>query len=259
MFKNLTLPAAHDPYHRHAVVPYLNCLTEYHIKFFEYMSNTGYDEYVTRTFLSNKIAEFGKKLLKDISAHESIDDPNRNYTVAPKLTHDDIMSIVWKWEGNLMEIIAGNVLSQIPGLLSNRYVFDKMCGDEQNDFGVDGWVHHQSNKKFRIGVQVKFRKEKEVHWNDQISKCVAITESEVRKYYTQGEMTDAEWCSWGKDVSRRAILITSTALHTSVNQAVGDFMFEVIDAEDLLQNIGKKNNTNPHKEFWDNCLTSVKQ
>jgi hypothetical protein len=46
-------------------------------------------------------------------------------------------------------------------------------------------------------------------------------------------------------------------LHTSVTQAVGDFMFEVIDAEDLLQNIGKKNNTNPHKEFWDNCLTSV--
>ena len=173
------------------------------------------------------------------------------------MTEQELLDLSYKFEGNLMEIIAGNVLSQIPGILHNKYTFERMCGNDKNDYGVDGWVHHQANPKFKVGVQVKFRSNKDVKWNDQITKCVALTEETVRRFYRNGLMTDKEWCDWGKNVPQRAIIVTTTKLDKNVINTIGDFAFDVIDSDTLWANIGKKNNTNPHKDFWENCWLSI--
>lgn len=221
------------------------------------MRKTGYDEYIRPDFLSEVVHEHAKEMIDNFQSEQQYTRSNRNLDVAPDLTSGELIDLMYKFEGNLMEIIAGNVLSQIPGILGNKYTFERVCGNDKNDYGVDGWVHHQANPKFKVGVQVKFRTNKEVKWNDQITKCVALTEENARKFYRNGLMTDKEWCSWGKDVPHRAIIVTTTDLDKNVINAIGNFAFEQINKDKLWANIGKKNNTNPHRDFWENCWQSI--
>lgn len=258
-FNSLTTNKAHDPYQWHSVVSDCNLtsISKQYIKFFDYMRTTGYNEYDKKTFLANVIHEHGIELVENFKNEQESTREARNLEVAPDLNTKELDDLMYKFEGNLMEIIAGNIFSQIPGILNNKYVFERMCGNEKDDYGVDGWVHHQSNPKFKVGIQVKFRSNKDVKWNDQITKCVALTEETVRSFYRNGLMTDKEWCDWSKNVPQRAIIVTTTSLDRNVVNAIGKFAFDVIDADMLWTNVGKKHNTNPHREFWENCWLSI--
>lgn len=252
--KNLIKPEAHDPYHEYGIVPYLKSMTNIHIKFFEYMKNEGFDKYNKTDFLRKTISKFSNDLKKCIKEEDQ--SLTRNMQVAPLLTDNDIQHIVWKWQGNVMEIIAGHMFETC-NPFNDRYTFDEMCGDDKNDVGVDGWLRSTVNRNFFIGIQVKYRFEKEVKWNDQITKALALTDERVRKLYQANQLTDKDWCTWGKQIQRRAVLVTTTKLSDSVTNAIGTDAFDVIDETVLLEYIGKKNNVNSNKEFWETLYNKI--
>lgn len=254
--KNLIKPEAHDPYHKYGIVPYLAAMSNQHIAFFEYMAKEGFDKYNKADFLRKTIMKYSKDLFTRIKNEDQSLDVNRNYMVAPNLTDEDIQNIVWKWQGNVMEIIAGYMFMTC-NPFNDRYSFDEMCGDDKNDVGVDGWLRSTTNRNFFIGIQVKYRFEKDVKWNDQITKALALTDERVRKLYQANQLTDQDWCIWGKQIQRRAVLVTTTKLSDSVTNAIGTDAFDVIDETVLLEYIGKKNNVNPNKEFWETLFERI--
>lgn len=115
------------------------------------------------------------------------------------------------------------------------------------------WVCH----RLMLEAQVKYRFEKDVKWNDQITKALALTDERVRKLYQANQLTDQDWCIWGKQIQRRAVLVTTTKLSDSVTNAIGTDAFDVIDETVLLEYIGKKNNVNPNKEFWETLFERI--
>lgn len=252
--KNLIEPKSHDPYNRYNITEYLSCIKESHLEFFKYMAETGFEKYNKTDFLRKTIKQFSKKLFNNLAEEDKSLVQNRNYDVAPNLTPDEIQDLVWKWQGNVMEIIAGWMFQKC-NPFADRYVFDKMCGDDKNDVGVDGWMRSTANRNFFIAIQVKYRFENEVKWNDQITKAIALTDEKVRTLYQNNQLTDAEWCKWGKQIQRRAILVTTTKLSNSVDRAIGTNAFDVVDENTLLKHLGMKDNVNPNKEYWESLYT----
>ena len=184
-FTNLSESKALDPYQDKdlKVVSKLKSPKQGMIDFFTYMAEEGWDKYVKEDFLRNLIAEYSVKTIENLYNEDTAETftGSRNYKVLPKLQDKDAKRLMWKWQGNLMEIIAGNMFRQKVHPLTAKYELEKWTGDDKDDMGVDGWCRHVSNPKFKIGVQVKYRLEKDVKWNDQISKCMAITEQTVRR------------------------------------------------------------------------------
>lgn len=261
-FTNLSESKALDPYQDKdlKVVSKLKSPKQGMIDFFTYMAEEGWDRYVKEEFLRNRIAEYSVKTIENLYNEDTAETftGRRNYKVLPKLQDKDAKRLMWKWQGNLMEIIAGNMFRQKVHPLTDKYELEKWAGDDKDDMGVDGWCQHVSNPKFKIGVQVKYRLEKDVKWNDQISKCMAITEQTVRRMYRDNELTDAEWCKWGKEIPARSIIVTTTKIGDTVDRAVGKESYDYIDSERMLKSIGKKNKNNGNKLFWKRTLDSIK-
>lgn len=260
-FKVLSESKALDPYQDKAikVVPKLKSPRQGMIDFFTYMAETGWNEYTKEDFLRKKISEFSIETVEKLYNEDIAETFNdkRNYDVLPRLQGQDKNRLMWKWQGNLMEIIAGNMFSQKVHPLTNRYELECWAGDSKEDMGVDGWCQHVSNPKFKIGIQVKYRLEKDVKWNDQISKCMAITEQTVRQLYRDGVMSDKEWCQWGKEIPARSIIVTTTKIGVTVDRAVGKTTYDYIDSDDMLKYIGKPNGNDGNKLFWENALESI--
>lgn len=261
-FINLSESKALDPYQDKdlKVVSMLKSPKQGMIDFFTYMAEEGWDRYVKEEFLRNRIAEYSVKTIENLYNEDTVETftGGRNYKVLPKLQDKDAKRLMWKWQGNLMEIIAGNMFRQKVHPLTAKYELEKWTGDDKDDMGVDGWCQHVSNPKFKIGVQVKYRLEKDVKWNDQISKCMAITEQIVRQMYRDNILTDAEWCKWGKEIPARSIIVTTTKISDTVDRAVGKESYDYIDSERMLKSIGKKNKNNGNKLFWERTLDSIK-
>lgn len=260
-FTNLSESKALDPYQDKdlKVVSKLKSTKQGMINFFTYMAEEGWDKYVKEDFLRNLIAKYSVKTIENLYDEDTAETftGNRNYKVLPKLQDKDAKRLMWKWQGNLMEIIAGNMFRQKVHPLTAKYELEKWTGDDRDDMGVDGWCRHVSNPKFKIGVQVKYRLEKDVKWNDQISKCMAITEQAVRRMYRDNVLTDAEWCKWGKEIPARSIIVTTTKISDTVERAVGLESYDWIDSDDMLKYLGKKNGNNGNKLFWENTLKSI--
>lgn len=261
-FTNLSESKALDPYQDKdlKVVSMLKSPKQGMIDFFTYMAEEGWDRYFKEEFLRNRIAEYSVKTIENLYNEDTVETftGGRNYKVLPKLQDKDAKRLMWKWQGNLMEIIAGNMFRQKVHPLTDKYELEKWTGDDKDDMGVDGWCQHVSNPKFKIGVQVKYRLEKDVKWNDQISKCMAITEQTVRQMYRDNILTDAEWCKWGKEIPARSIIVTTTKISDTVDRAVGKESYDYIDSERMLKSIGKKNKNNGNKLFWERTLDSIK-
>lgn len=261
-FKLLSESKALDPYQDKdlKVVSKLKSPKQGMIDFFTYMAEEGWDRYFKEEFLRNRIAEYSVKTIENLYNEDTVETftGSRNYKVLPKLQDKDAKRLMWKWQGNLMEIIAGNMFRQKVHPLTDKYELEKWTGDDKDDMGVDGWCQHVSNPKFKIGVQVKYRLEKDVKWNDQISKCMAITEQTVRQMYRDNILTDAEWCKWGKEIPARSIIVTTTKISDTVDRAVGKESYDYIDSERMLKSIGKKNKNNGNKLFWERTLDSIK-
>lgn len=261
-FTNLSESKALDPYQDKdlKVVSMLKSPKQGMIDFFTYMAEEGWDRYVKEEFLRNRIAEYSVKTIENLYNEDTVETftGGRNYKVLPKLQDKDAKRLMWKWQGNLMEIIAGNMFRQKVHPLTAKYELEKWTGDDKDDMGVDGWCQHVSNPKFKIGVQVKYRLEKDVKWNDQISKCMAITEQTVRQMYRDNILTDTEWCKWGKEIPARSIIVTTTKISDTVDRAVGKESYDYIDSERMLKSIGKKNKNNGNKLFWERTLDSIK-
>ena len=260
-FTNLSESKALDPYQDKdlKIVSKLKSPKQGMIDFFTYMAEEGCDKYVKEEFLRNCIAQHSVKTIENLYNEDIVETftGGRNYKVLPKLQDKDAKRLMWKWQGNLMEIIAGNMFRQKVHPLTAKYELEKWTGDDKDDMGVDGWCQHVSNPKFKIGVQVKYRLEKDVKWNDQISKCMAITEQTVRQMYRDNILTDIEWCKWGKEIPARSIIVTTTKISDSVERAVGLESYDWIDSDDMLKYLGKKNGNNGNKLFWENTLASI--
>lgn len=260
-FTNLSESKALDPYQDKdlKIVSKLKSPKQGMIDFFTYMVEEGWDRYVKEEFLRNRIAEYSVKTIENLYNEDTAEtfSGHRNYEVLPKLQDKDAKRLMWKWQGNLMEIIAGNMFRQKVHPLTAKYELEKWTGDDKDDMGIDGWCQHVSNPKFKIGVQVKYRLEKDVKWNDQISKCMAITEQTVRQMYRDNILTDAEWCKWGKEIPARSIIVTTTKISDTVERAVGLESYDWIDSDDMLKYLGKKNGNNGNKLFWEKTLESI--
>lgn len=260
-FKPLSESIALDPYQDKdlKIVSKLKSPKQGMIDFFTYMVEEGWDKYVKEDFLRNCIAKYSVKTIENLYNEDTVETftGGRNYKVLPKLQDKDAKRLMWKWQGNLMEIIAGNMFRQKVHPLTAKYELEKWTGNDKDDMGVDGWCQHVSNPKFKIGVQVKYRLEKDVKWNDQISKCMAITEQTVRQMYRDNILTDTEWCKWGKEIPARSIIVTTTKISDTVERAVGLESYDWIDSDDMLKYLGKKNGNNGNKLFWERALESI--
>ena len=105
--KNLIKAKSHDPYREFEIVNYLACFENAHKEFFKFMAEKGYELYKKKDYLRKTISDFAKKLKHDIKEQDLSLVEGRNYSVAPSLSDDDVQRLVWKWQGNLMEIITG--------------------------------------------------------------------------------------------------------------------------------------------------------
>lgn len=256
--KNLIKPKAHDPYNQFPIVPYLTCLENAHIELFKFMAEKGFELYKKPDYLRKVISDFAKKLKKDIYTQDQALTINRNYLVAPNLDDDEIQKLVWKWQGNIMEIIAGWMFMNNLHPYTAEFSFDEMCGDDRKDMGVDGWVRSTVNRNFFYGIQVKYRFEKDVNWNDQITKCAFLTEQRVRQLYQDNQLNDQDWINWGKQIQKRVILVTTTKLSDLVVDTVSKNVFYVIDENILLSYLGMEKNVNPKKEIWTDLFNYIK-
>lgn len=261
-FKLLSESKALDPYQDKSikVVSRLKSPRQGMIDFFTYMAETGWERYIKEDFLRKEISRFSVKTIENLYNEDTAETftGGRNYDVLPKLQKQDAKRLMWKWQGNLMEIIAGNMFRQKVHPLTNKYELECWAGDSKEDMGVDGWCQHVSNSKFKIGIQVKYRLEKDIKWNDQISKCMAITEQTVRQLYRDNVLTDKEWCQWGKEIPARSIIVTTTKIGDTVDRAVGKESYDWIDSNDMLKYIGKLNGNDGNKLFWEKTLESIK-
>lgn len=257
-FKTLAESKALNPYQDITlrVISMLSTPYQSMIDFFTYMAQEGCEKYIKEDYLRNCISEFSRKMIKDLY-QEDANETFLGKRTFWRLRDIDRNRIMWKWQGNLMEIIAGNMFRQKVHPLTAKYELEKWTGVDKDDMGVDGWCQHVSNPKFKIGVQVKYRLEKDVKWNDQISKCMAITEQTVRQMYRDNILTDVEWCKWGKEIPARSIIVTTTKISDTVERAVGLESYDWIDSDDMLKYIGKKNGNNGNKLFWENTLASI--
>ena len=66
----------------------------------------------------------GAKSIHDIKEQDLSLVEGRNYLVAPNLSDDDIQRLVWKWQGNIMEIIAGWMFMNNLHPYTADFVFD---------------------------------------------------------------------------------------------------------------------------------------
>lgn len=259
-FKVLSESKALDPYQDKAikVVSKLKSPRQGMIDFFTYMAETGWNEYIKEDYLRKIISKFSIKTIENLYNEDTVETftGGRNYYVLPKLQEQDEKRLMWKWQGNLMEIIAGNMFRQKVHPLTNKYELECWTGDSKDDMGVDGWCQHVSNPKFKIGCQVKYRLEKDVKWNDQISKSIAITEQTTRQLYRDGVISDAEWCQWGK-IPARSIIVTTTGISDTIERAIGIESYDWIDSKDMLRYIGKPNGNDGNKLFWEKALASI--
>ena len=260
-FKLLSESKALNPYQDKIirVVSSLKSPRQGMIDFFTYMAETGWEKYIKEDFLRNEISRFSIKTIQNTYDEDKQETfgGKRNYDVFESLYVKYFDRLMWKWQGNLMEIIAGNMFRQKVHPLTNKYELECWSGDSKEDMGVDGWCQHVSNPKFKIGIQVKYRLEKDIKWNDQISKCIAITEQTVRQLYRDNVLTDAEWCKWGKEIPARSIIVTTTKIGDTVDRAVGKESYDWIDSDDMLKYIGKPNGNDGNKLFWKKTLESI--
>ena len=255
--KNLIKAKSHDPYREFEIVSYLTCFETAHKEFFKFMAEKGHELYKKKDYLRKTISDFAKKLKHDIKEQDLTLVEGRNYLVAPNLSDDDVQRLVWKWQGNLMEIIAGWMFMNNLHPYTADFTFDEMCGDDRKDMGVDGWVRSTVCRNFFYGVQVKYRFEKDVNWNDQITKCAFLTEQRIRQLYQDNQLTDEEWVKWGKQIQKRVILVTTTGLSDLVVETVSKNVFYVIDENILLHYLGMENNVNPKKVIWENLYNYI--
>lgn len=260
-FKLLSESKALDPYQDKfiKVVSSLKCPRQGMINFLSWMAETGWEQYIKEDFLRETISKFSVDTINKTFDEDIMEtfDGKRNYDVLPKLQERDFNRLMWKWQGNLMEIIAGNMFRQKVHPLTNKYELECWAGDSKEDMGVDGWCQHVSNPKFKVGIQVKYRLERDIKWNDQISKCMAITEQTVRQLYRDNVLTDKEWCQWGKKIPARSIIVTTTKIGDTVDRAVGRESYDWIDSDDMLKYIGKPNGNDGNKLFWEQTLKSI--
>ena len=260
-FKALSESKALNPYQDNAlnVVSKLKSTRQGMIDFFTYMVEDGWKKYTKENFLKNRIEEFSLKTIKNLYEEDKTETFNgkRNYETLPKLQYKDFYRLLWKWQGNLMEIIAGNMFQQNVHPFRDKYEFDCWEGNSKNDMGVDGWVQHTSNPKFKIGIQVKYRFEKNIKWNDQISKCIAITQQNACQMAMDGVFTLDECISWMREIPAKSIIVTTTKIGDTIDRAIGKNSYDYIDSERLLKCIGKKNGNNGNKLFWENTLASI--
>lgn len=260
--KELALSKALDPYHKkeNGIVEYL--VTPYTImkEFFDYMQSNGYALYNKVDYLRKIIMSYSTKLKNAIKDEDEKLVDGRNYNVAPKLTDEAIMNLVWKWQGNVMEIIAGNMFIQKCHPFTNKYMFDQWVGNDITDAGVDGWLRHNvggNSSNFFIGVQVKYRFEKNIKWNDQITKALALTDERMRELYSNNVISDSEWCYWGKQIKRRALIVTTTKISDTITKNIGTNAYDKIDEDDLLEYLGCMKNINGNKLFWEKTYNSI--
>jgi len=261
-FKELITSAALDPYHKreNGIIHYMQSPSKIALEFFNFMQSTGYNLYNSTDYLREIIMSYSTKLINELKIEDNSLTDGRNYKVAPKLTKAVLQNLQWKWQGNIMEIIAGNMFSQNCHPFTNKYTFSEWVGNSKEDAGVDGWLKHAAkgnNSKFFIGVQVKYRFEKSVKWNDQITKAVALTDERVRTLFRDGQLTKDEWIDWGLNVNRRALIVTTTKVSDSITSAIGSQAFDKIDEDDLLKYLGCPNNKNQNKTFWENTYKSI--
>lgn len=87
-------------------------------------------------------------------------------------------------------------------------------------------------------VTVLYRFEKDVNWNDQITKCAFLTEQRVRQLYQDNQLNDQDWINWGKQIQKRVVLVTTTKLSDLVVDTVSKNVFYVIDENILLSYLG---------------------
>jgi hypothetical protein len=226
-------------------------------QFFEFMAAKGWDLYVKTDYLRNVIESYSVKMKNLLKEEDSKIVVDRDYKIMPKLTGNELELIRHKWKGNLMEIIAEEMFKQKCHPFRNKYDFCEWTGQDVNDSGVDGWCRHTANKRFYIGIQVKYRFNTDVKWNDQITKALALTDQKVKDLYRANKLTDKEWCRWGKDIVRRAILVTTTKVSDSITNNIGINAFDKIDEDDLLEYLGKAKGINGNHEFWLNVCKSL--
>jgi len=261
-FKPLSESTALDPYQdiKLKVISKLSVPSQAMLDFFTYMAEKGWNLYIKEDFLRNCISEFSQKMIKDLY-QEDVNETfmgKRNYLILPRLCDSDRNRIMWKWQGNLMEIIAGNMFKQKVHPFTNKYELDCWVGNSKDDMGVDGWAQHVANPKFKIGIQVKYRQEKDIKWNDQISKCIAITHRYADQLARDGIFTDKECIEWMREIPAKSIIVTTTKIGDTVDRAVGKESYDYIDSDCMLKSIGKKNKNNGNKLFWERTLDSIK-
>ena len=124
--KNLIKAKSHDPYREFEIVSYLTCFETAHKEFFKFMAEKGDELYKKKDYLRKTISDFAKKLKHDIKEQDLALVEGRNYLVAPNLSDDDVQRLVWKWQGNLMEIIAGWMFMNNLHPYTADFTFDEM-------------------------------------------------------------------------------------------------------------------------------------
>lgn len=153
--------------------------------FFEFMSESGYKQFVSKSYLREVIVKYGKKTgdkikkflteIKDI--HELSDDD----------IEQKVKVFVSKWKGNVFEMIVLQMLSHYgtAPFLQNTKI-ESWPANAKDDNGSDGYLVY--NDKRLVGVNVKFRYRKEIDDNSKVLKTPVRTMELMADKRRKGEI-----------------------------------------------------------------------
>ncbi len=229
-----------------------NLTRQAYLDFFSYMSNEGWSKYEDNKFLQktvNKFAEKFKKLCKDNCIEANTNAENYNKCL---YTQDELDRLEDKYKGNVLEIIAESYFKNVT---TQKYAMKYKCwsGQSDTDLGIDGYAVDLTNEQFLYAIQVKYRTEAEIGWQDGIQKAYVLVTEEMKDKWLNKAISDEEFLLWNK--LHRVVLFTTTNVKYNMKDWSKDWLL-VIDGNELYKSIGMYTLTG-NKLFWENLYKEV--
>ena len=221
----------------------LDCIDDKIVKqcydlFFQFTAKTGYEKYISPSYLRIQIDKFAKQACKTFK--DELEDMYDN---------DEYDRFEAKWKGNVFEMI---VLYMIQYFGASRFMMhtelESWLANDSEDNGADGYFSC-GNKL--IGINVKYRFIKELNDNDKIAKTPERTLERMCNLLQNGKITDKEFLDWGKmNVKTVCFTTTKPAWYMVKNEPI----IEWIDEYKIFDYLSYKHTGN--EKFWQE-LSSI--
>ncbi len=142
-----------------------------------------------------------------------------------------------KFKGNLLEIITEQLcrdkaFTYDPELMVE---FDHVIGSDE-DLGIDILMVHRNNKKWKVGLQIKFRTVEEIDYKSgALSKTSDMVRRAMEKDLNEKRITIDEYIDWIQNCNTKEILVTTTDGNYKLPEKLPDLV--IINKEKLLNYI----------------------